>query len=56
MYNNDFTQYDTIDKPNNYNQFIDYCSACYGEFPNRIIWTPKTQEEIDVNGLLCKDF
>jgi len=45
MYNNDFTQYDTIDKPNNYNQFIDYCSACYGEFPNRIIWTPKTQEE-----------
>ncbi len=45
LYNNDFTQYNTIDTPSNYNQFIDYCSNCYGEFPNRLIWTPKSQEE-----------
>jgi len=43
--NQDYSFIFKTDRTNNYNRFINYCSDCYGLYPNRIIWSPKSQDE-----------
>ena len=43
--NQDYSFVNRTDKSTNYNRFINYCSDCYGLYPNRIIWSPKSQDE-----------
>lgn len=43
--NQDYSFVFKTDRTNNYNRFINYCSDCYGLYPNRIIWSPKSQDE-----------
>jgi hypothetical protein len=43
--NQDYAFVNRVDTGTNYNRFINYCSDCYGLYPTRIIWSPKSQDE-----------
>lgn len=43
--NQDYQIVNRVDNTTNYNRFLDYCSDCYGKYPNRIIWSPVSRDE-----------
>jgi len=43
--NQDYAFVNRVDTGTNYNRFINYCSDCYGLYPTRIVWSPKSQDE-----------